>query len=1022
MTVTAVKAPPRVITKLDDVRRLVECVYANPDKAYTFDYETLGLNVKRLKVAGLGIAWGPEDDQASYIVTLHDKHPYVDHEKVLEVLKPMFEDPSLTMVAHNYLFDATILAANGVDLHTNTYDTMVLAWLLDTSRPQSLKSLVREEFMYEMNELSQFAQKIAVDWDSEKVFALHQVDMQTLSDYGLDDVTWTYRLWMNLLDDVRQDPKLDKVYHELYQEFLNILVYMQVDGIAVDTALLDDMAANAEAEIRRLELEMWRIRPGEDFSAEEWDVHRWTEADIDVYRKKIGPLQDKWKDREGLRPKLYAHPQLAHKVFSPNSQGQLNKVLFQELRLRPIGDKGGNGLYSVSADNLVKLARQDRSGFVQALMKYKTLAKLHGTYLTGLPPLVDADGRLRTHFRATLQTGRLSSSDPNLQNIVNSKEFPVRKAFKASEGKKLLVADYSQIELRLVAHFSGDQGMIEDFKNGVDPHSSTAKTIFQLDVPVEKIKDLPELKTKRQVGKAQPLDAKVLTPAGWRCMGDLQVGDLVIAADGRPAPVVGIYPQGCRDVYRVEFTDGSSTECDLEHLWTVRRNADTPWETLTLAELMGRGLTYHRADGREEAKYQVPLLEPVEFESLGDLPLDPYVFGVLLGNGAFSNHYVRLSSKDQFILDEVADRLPDGVTLEYTGQGCDYYLKGNGPPGRGKLNPVVEALRDLGLMGHRSEDKFVPEVYKRASVEDRLALLQGLMDTDGYVGPENHTLEFVTVSPRLAEDVADLVGSLGGVTRVEQKKTGHQLAYRVYPALGLPLFRLPRKAEAWSRHERPVERRIKSAVFVGSKPAQCIMIDHPDHLYVTDDYVVTHNTVNFATIYQAGSRTIADWVTKATDGEISPTLDEAQGWIDNFFSARPGVKKYIRSMERRAEQEGLVRTILGRPRHLPDARSNDMALKAAALRQAVNTPIQGSAADIIALAMRNIRRKLIELGWWRTKAWLLLQVHDELVFEADEDVVEELVPIVQHAMESVVRLAVPLEAEPSIADNWYDAK
>lgn len=680
MLVAPSKAPPKIVTKLDDVKRIVELVYANKDKAYTFDFETLATNPVRLKKAGLGIAWGPEDDEASYIVTLHEDHPYLDYDKALSVLQPMFEDPDLTAIAHNYLFDASILAADGVNLHTNFYDTMVMAWLLNTARRVGLKPLVKEEFEYEMRELTEFAPKITVDWDPDKIFALHQVDIDILSAYGVDDVTWTYRLWMNLLTDLKQDAKLDKIYHELYQEFLTVLVYMQVDGITVDKDLLYSMAEQAGNEIEQLQKELYRIRPGADFQVE--GIERWTAADIDVQRKLIPALQDKWKDRKTLRPILYDNPSLAHKVFSPNSQAQLNQILFRELKLRPIGDKGANGHYSVDADSLVKLSRQDESGFVKHLMRYRTLGKLHGTYLLGLPPMIDKDGRLRTSFRATLQTGRLSSSSPNLQNIVNSQDFPVRKAFVPAKGKNLVVVDYSQIELRVLTQFSGDGGMIQDFKAGIDPHSSTAKTIFDLDVPASEIKGNPQLKTYRQIGK----------------------------------------------------------------------------------------------------------------------------------------------------------------------------------------------------------------------------------------------------------------------------------------------------------------------------------------------------TTNFATVYQAGPRTVADQVAKATDGEVTPSPDEAAQWIDAFFEARPGVKRYIRQQERRAEQEGLVRTLLGRPRHLPDALSSDMRSRGPAMRQAVNTPIQGSAADIIALAMRNITRRFVELGWWRTKAWLLLQVHDELVFECDPDITDELIEVVKHEMEHAVTLVVPLEAEPTVADNWYEAK
>ena len=350
------------------------------------------------------------------------------------------------------------------------------------------------------------------------------------------------------------------------------------------------------------------------------------------------------------------------------------------------------------------------------------------------------------------------------------------------------------------------------------------------------------------LGKAQPLDAKVLTPDGWQRMGDLGVGDEVIDARGGTSRVVGVYPQGEREVYRVTFSDGSSTECCDEHLWQVispvQKYRGSGPRVLPLREIRGS-----LVDGSGNRRHFVPLVAPVAFPER-DLPLHPYLLGVLLGDGGIA-HRVLLSSADAELIEYAGSLLPAGVGMSYTGQGVDYGIRS---PGRGIRNAVADELRGLGLMGCRSEAKFVPEEYKFAPVADRLELLRGLLDTDGHVRPADNNVEFCSVSRRLAADVQFLVQSLGGTAPIRTKRTTGQPAYRMSIALpaGINPFRLGRKAGAYhARGKYPPSRAIVSVEPAGVKPVQCIRVDAPDHLYVTDDFIVTHNTVQVLALLES---------------------------------------------------------------------------------------------------------------------------------------------------------------------------
>jgi hypothetical protein len=357
----------------------------------------------------------------------------------------------------------------------------------------------------------------------------------------------------------------------------------------------------------------------------------------------------------------------------------------------------------------------------------------------------------------------------------------------------------------------------------------------------------PELDTERSRdelaritnGYAQPLDAELLTPAGWTRMGDVQVGDTVIGADGRPTEVVAIHPRGEMDVFRVRFNDGTSTECTADHLWTVEANDPRMVQrTFTLSEIVERGLRWSSGGSR----MYLPKTGPAEFEGHGELPLDPYFLGLLLGDGGFTSTTPDFCTADAESLAAVGALAPAGVTPTQHGP-MNWWLSA-GPRGgvqRGRVNPLTRALGELGLWGVSGHEKFVPAQYAWAAPDDRLALLQGLMDTDGSRDYRRGTgAEFYSHSRRLADDVAFLARSLGGSARVRAKRDGWRVAVDLPE--GLIPFRLSRKAAEYRASRKPFRKRLVGVEAIGRKQVQCITVAAPDGLYVTDGYTVTHNS------------------------------------------------------------------------------------------------------------------------------------------------------------------------------------
>ncbi len=370
-------------------------------------------------------------------------------------------------------------------------------------------------------------------------------------------------------------------------------------------------------------------------------------------------------------------------------------------------------------------------------------------------------------------------------------------------------------------------------------------------------------------GRAQPLDRQVLTPGGFRPIGELQVGDLVIGSGGRPTPVIGVFPQGREEVFRLIAQDGASTICSGEHLWAVSTAADRrrgrQHRVLETREMMGQLRAAHAR------RFELPLMsEPVSLEPRA-IPMDPYALGLLLGDGCITTSTTPSFSTADAELALSLEMALEGIELLRKDR-YDYALRRRGGGGRGGVitaNPVTAVLRQLGLAGARSGTKFVPESYLLNSSEVRVAVLQGLLDTDG--GPVSQArgscrIQYTTTSPRLRDDVVFLVRSLGGVayarTRpargrapgrargraVPNRSDAYTLDIRL-PAHIVP-FRLSRKAgtyAAFGGGGRPV-RSVERIVPAGESETVCIQVAAQDSLYVTDDFLVTHNTLNDAFI------------------------------------------------------------------------------------------------------------------------------------------------------------------------------
>ena len=368
-------------------------------------------------------------------------------------------------------------------------------------------------------------------------------------------------------------------------------------------------------------------------------------------------------------------------------------------------------------------------------------------------------------------------------------------------------------------------------------------------------------------GKAGLLDSKVLTPFGYRKLKDIKVGDIITSpTTGGMQKVIYLHPIDTFDFYRVKFRDGTYFDCSEGHLWQVhhsRKHKSKKAQKYDLSTdvIMPTIDMYKWYQKKNKGMYKgqnliIPLTEPVKF-SFGDKGkyyVHPYVLGAIIGDGCITNNiinsgYVQFTTMDQEIVDHFIEC---GYDMSHkratTSKAFNYHILDK---------TLIECLKKHGIAGNNSKTHFIPNVYKFGTIEDRIQLIQGLMDTDGYVDDRGH-MSYTTISKQLAEDVAFVIRSLGGVATITsdigsyKNQDGGKIecneVFTVYfrTKIDPELVHVTRKKKR-TRYEfnggtSEYGRRIVDVEYLGKKQGRCISVSEPNGLYVVDDFIVTHNS------------------------------------------------------------------------------------------------------------------------------------------------------------------------------------
>lgn len=434
-------------------------------------------------------------------------------------------------------------------------------------------------------------------------------------------------------------------------------------------------------------------------------------------------------------------------------------------------------------------------------------------------------------------------------------------------------------------------------------------------------------------GKAEFLTNKIRVPGGWKEMGEIQVGDYVIAADGSPTRVTGIYPQGITPVYSVKFKDGREVLCSDEHIWRViKRNNDKLFEYDIMTKDLKRYMDENPSTNNSDRRLYIPLCQPVnDYENT--YKIHPYVLGVYLGDGSYTGG---ITNPEEDIIERVRSFLPPELTLNkfnsiYTDKCPTYSLASTdkspiNPINGSRVNIFKKFLKETGLNGLRSWEKFIPEEYMRGTAEQKFELVRGLLDTDGYIS-DHGSIDFSTTSLTLANQFRELIFSLGGICKFRQRQTYFthkgirkpgRISYRLNIRFKKPslLFTTKKKLARCKdngQYCKHLKLQIVSVEHIGHNYTKCISIEHPSRLYLTENCIVTHNTMSSIMICQKLKQRMVCIMRPGYHGE--QTEDSISGWIKEFAKSTKVDPKDICTVSGNKELKSIINLALAGELH-----------------------------------------------------------------------------------------------------------
>lgn len=979
-----------------DVKKVVK--YCKMTGYCAHDYETSGHHSSdhRGYPTCISIAFQPG---YAYVIPLaHKDSPLRKGNKWKRVLKyigrELIQNDRIVKVAHNFKFEHGWWLKYGIRPRGVILDTMLMKYLLNEKRPHDLKSLAYSFF-------PQYANYSIKGEDTERtpeevVQFWSNVPLETLAPYNALDSDLCLRLAIYLEQRIRECG-----FYQLYRNLLEMASYnlaeVESRGYLVDRPYLDGLCESYKIKIEEAEAKMYavpslvkynkkRVKAAKKALLEgilEQIEIKTNELDNTTDKKKLGSLQrsitnlqkkyDNYsagvgltkKDKESLQPlNLKSVKQLIDFLYYNKYGLRLPIIKYTEDKKTKKPTKNP----ATSEDVLLELKDKDETGFIETLLKYREITKLYSTYIVGIRDILNPDNTLHGSFliHGTV-TGRLSSRNPNLQNMPrDTTAKDIKYMFVCPKGKVMMQLDYSQAELRVVAGWSQDKQMLEWFRVGHDIHLATAckkyKISYEDAYKIYSNEDDPNYKTwkvRRKQAKCYSGDTEILTPTGWQRLDSYDGKSLVAQYNFDTEEISWVKPSAYGKVIsKNNYTYKSRT---------VSLDVTSTHKTLFV--------TRHQKKIRTDFKNLVnksgymPVAGKVNFE-FEDENLTRFL-AMFTADGNIKNQWEKI--RFGFSKEHKANRCRELLALcniDYTEairNGKHYFciIK--------KTNqPLYQWLSNWVSMGKELSWECLSHISGKIYLEEAQYWDSNISNKTGYVS-------FSTVVKQTAQ-VMQAMGHMNGImVSFSETKVGDRTRYH----LGYNLRR--------DTHLTRVD--LNNSILTkteGGRDMWGVTVDDHNLLVRKDNKIVlSGNTIGFGVLYQQGPNHLKE---SLSTPDHKATKEEAIEFLDEWFDTFPRIRKFVKKQQKFAEEHGYVVSPFGRKRRLPEARNKrEQGKYAKALRDAVNAPIQGTASDFALFSSILIREQIMQ-GKLPASIEQIGTIHDSIMFYLDpKDMNDEVV-------------------------------
>lgn len=994
---------------------------------FAWDFETTGLSYQHDRPLGLALTF---DDERSYYICLEHsiegewegegRRPsevYITVDRFRDIVAPLFNQRAPLMVAHNAKFDLHFMEKVGVEVLGRLADTMLAAKLIDENRSVGLKELAWLVGM----DLSPYLE--LEHYQGFKKEEYLGVPLPIASSYAMLDTEATFALW-KLFSVQMVEEGVDDVYQRVWIPMLLVLQQMEAKGIALD---LEQVRRVREEYVQRASEAEWRIWQ----EGMEMVLQRYASPDSPSYYLRMATEDEmanvevdeegkEYIEVRGVRlPVILPTPRSKPRVptFNASSSSQLNELLYEHKGLSPPEgwklNKTANGGYSSDKNTLkiMDMALEDESPpILKDILELRKAEKFVGTYLDRFLSNSDPNDSdcIHTSFNQTVaDTGRLSSSQPNVQNIPSRNEEgkQARAMFVARPGMSLVVCDYQAMEMRLAGHFAQDTTIMKAFADGMDLHVVMAAQ--NMGMPYEEVKALVDAedfhtKQQRMIAKTQnfcvPLESLCLTRTGWKRYDEIEVGvDETVGYN----PITGV-SEWTRITNVNIFDDAELVKLSHQN-WEIITTPNHRWwgdirkrpylgmqkygksfyeegfiesQHVSWEQALHLAKPFRGGEGTSRASPQEAAIVAWLWTD-GHIRRSPFVGAPSQGKyGHKCNFQGTIFQKKKKHFSYIEDFVLSGVphTVQTRADGHRIWC----------LDP--QFLRDL--WGKLKLDEITPEQFVLSLSDDaRAAFLESVERADGHGGGGRFVAQLTGI-PEAIRLLAYFEGCRPIKTTDDRKirfgkarVTGQRLSKT----------KMPTTAQVWCPTTELGTWTMKQG----------------------REICLTGNSL----LYGMSPQKFRTYL--RAEAGLNVEMDEAKRLVRAFDELYAGTTAWKEKVRRWVHKHGYVKTIYGRKRRLPEIWSNDRYEVMRAERQAVNAIIQGSCADIILEAIPAIQQALRPLG-----AYVLLQVHDEVVVETPTQHVDTTCRIVEHMMTTFVNplLRVPLLASASSGKTWAEAK